>query len=56
MTDKTQKPSNPKQYYSDTISIHDFFKCLSKKITILLECWEEEYLTSPNQQIVKVKF
>jgi hypothetical protein len=38
MTDKTQKPSNPKQYFSDTTSIHDFFKCLSEKITICLEC------------------
>jgi hypothetical protein len=31
MMDKTEKPSNPKKYFSDTTSIHDFYKCLSKK-------------------------
>jgi len=38
MTVKIQKPGNTKQYFSDTTSIHDFFKYLSKKITICLEC------------------
>ena len=55
MTDKTQKLSNPKKYFSDTTSINDFYKHLSEKITIYLEHWGEEYLTSSNQQNVKVK-